>query len=43
MRIQETDTILKESKLARKHVAQTENHGGMLSRAWRMLTSVFKK
>ncbi len=52
MRIQDTDRILKESRYARSAAAQ-QNHQhqhhdeGMMSRAWRMmsskLTGFFKK
>lgn len=49
MRIQETNTILKESRYARNAAAQQhhDHHEGMMSRAWRMvsskLTGFFKK
>lgn len=50
MRIQETNTILKESRYARNAAAQhhhDDHHEGMLSRTWRMvsskLTGFFKK
>lgn len=38
MRIQETDRILKESRVAR-HAAtqQHEEEGGLMSRAWRLV------
>jgi hypothetical protein len=41
MRIQETDKILKESRLARNAAAQQNHHDdeGMMSRAWRMVSS----
>lgn len=48
MRIQETDRILKESRFARSAAAhQQEEGGGVVSRAWRMvsekLTGLFRK
>jgi hypothetical protein len=43
MRIQETDAILKDSKINRKHVSQTENNTSVFSKTWRMITSLFKK
>jgi hypothetical protein len=42
MRIQETDTILKDSKINRKHV-QAENNVSFFSKAWRAVTSMFRK
>ena len=42
MRIQETNEILKESRLAR-NAAATHNHDegtGMMTRAWRMVSSL---
>jgi hypothetical protein len=43
MRIQETDKILKESRYARNAAAQQHEHEGMMSRAWRMVSSLFSK
>ncbi len=48
MRIQETDRILKESRLARNDAArQQEESGNMMSRTWRTvsekLTGLFRK
>jgi len=46
MRIQETDRILKESRVARHSTAVTHDEGTM-SKAWRMVsekfTSLFRK
>ena len=42
MRIQETDKILKEARTAR-HGASQHEHEGIMSRAWRMVSSLFKK
>jgi len=45
MRIQETDRILKDSRVAR-HSAQHDNHehgGGVISRAWQKIVGVFKR
>ncbi|HEX8408006.1 MAG TPA: hypothetical protein VF883_04020 [Thermoanaerobaculia bacterium] len=43
MRIQETNTILKESRYARNAAAQhhhhDDHHEGMMSRTWRMVSS----
>ena len=41
MRIQETNEILKESRHSRQPVKQ--QHEGVLTRAWRMFSSMFKK
>jgi len=44
MRIQQTNQILKEARLARhEHGTQERDRGGMLQRAWRSLTGVFKR
>jgi hypothetical protein len=42
MRIQETDRILKEARLARSHAAHDHEHdeGSMMSRAWRMVSAL---
>jgi len=40
MRIQETNEILKESRLARNAAAHHQDEGGMMSKAWRMLSSL---
>ncbi len=41
MRIQETDRILKESRYGRRPVE--EHKGGVVARAWRKLTGLFKR
>jgi hypothetical protein len=44
MRIQETDRILKESRYARNAAAQPHHdEGGMMSRAWRAVSSLPEK
>jgi hypothetical protein len=43
MRIQETDRVLKEARISRKHVAQESHSTNVFSRTWKMLTSMFKK
>jgi hypothetical protein len=44
MRIQQTDRILKDARIARHNQeAHEHDRGGMLHRAWRSLTSVFKR
>jgi hypothetical protein len=43
MRIQETNTILKESRLARNAAVQQHEDHGMLAKAWRMVSGFFKK
>jgi hypothetical protein len=43
MRIQETDRILKDSKVARHTAAHEHDHDGVISRLWKKVTSVFKK
>ena len=47
MRIQETDRILKESRYARNAAAQQHQEEGVMSRAWRAvsskLTGLFRK
>jgi hypothetical protein len=43
MRIQETNEILKESRLARNAAAQPHDEGGMMSKAWRMFSSLPQK
>ena len=40
MRIQETDRILKEARVARHGVSQQHEEGGVMSRAWRMISSL---
>jgi len=44
MRIQQTDRILKEARIARhgQHM-QEQNRGGMWQRAWHSLTHIFKR
>ncbi len=44
MRIQETDRILKEARVAR-HSAQLHEHDheNVITRAWRKMTSMFKR
>jgi len=44
MRIQETNGILKESRYARNAAAQQQHeHHGLMSRAWRMVSSLPQK
>ena len=43
MRIQETNGILRESRLARNAAAQHHEEGGFMSRAWRMVSSLPQK
>ena len=47
MRIQETDRILKEARNARHAAAQQQHEEGVMSRAWRAvsskLTGLFRK
>ena len=43
MRIQETDKILKESRYARNAAAQQHEPEGIMSRAWRMVSTLFHK
>ena len=43
MRIQETDRILKEARAARHAAHLHEEHANPLTRAWRKLTSMFKR
>lgn len=43
MRIQETDRILKESRYARNGAAHQQHDEGMMSRAWRMVSSLPEK
>jgi hypothetical protein len=40
MRIQETNEILKESRHARHAATQIQDEGGMMTKAWRMLSSL---
>lgn len=40
MRIQETDRVLKEARIARSHTAQQEASHGFLDRAWRMVAAL---
>lgn len=42
MRIQETNGILKESRLAR-NAAHQQDEGGLMSRAWRMVSTLPQK
>jgi hypothetical protein len=44
MRIQQTDRILKDARIAR-HGQQVheQNRGGMWQRAWQSLTGIFKR
>jgi len=41
MRIQQTDTILKEAKISRKHVAADAPKPNVFARAWKAITSLF--
>ena len=46
MRIQETDRILKESRVARNGAGsheQEHHHEGIVSRAWHAVTKLFRK
>ena len=46
MRIQETDRILKDSRVARHSAASQEhehNGGNVISRAWQKIVGVFKR
>jgi hypothetical protein len=44
MRIQQTDQILKEARIARNHNdRQQHSHGTMWSRAWQSLSGIFKR
>jgi hypothetical protein len=43
MRIQETDRILKEARINRAAARQHEEEGGVMSKAWRMISSLFRK
>jgi len=47
MRIQETNGILKESRIARNDAARHAEEEGVMSRTWRMisekLTGIFRK
>lgn len=43
MRIQETDRILKESRVARHGAAVHREEGNIVSRAWRKLVGLFHK
>jgi hypothetical protein len=40
MRIQETNGILKEARIARNHQAAHQEDTGLMSRAWRMVSSL---
>ena len=40
MRIQETDRILKESRNARHSASLNQHEEGVMSRAWRMISSL---
>jgi hypothetical protein len=42
MRIQETDKILKDSRVLRHGNHHQNEHSGMLARVWRKITSVFR-
>ena len=44
MRIQEMDVILKEARYARHyHELHNQDRGGILRRAWRSVTGIFKR
>lgn len=43
MRIQDTDRILKEARYARNTNAAQQHDEGMVSRAWRMVSSLPEK
>ncbi|HEX7152572.1 MAG TPA: hypothetical protein VF618_13875 [Thermoanaerobaculia bacterium] len=40
MRIQETNGILKESRYARHNATTQEEHEGLMTRAWRMISGL---
>lgn len=41
MRIQQTDAILKEAQIARKHAAHEAPKPNVFSRAWKAVTGLF--
>ena len=43
MRIQETDRILKEARVARNQASSPQEHEGFMSRAWNAVSKLFKK
>jgi hypothetical protein len=44
MRIQQTDRILKDAKIARQgQQGHEQTRGGMFQRAWQSLTGIFKR
>lgn len=43
MRIQETDRILKEARIARNAASARQEHHGIVSRAWHAVTKLFRK
>jgi hypothetical protein len=43
MRIQQTDRILKDARIARHGQQHEQNRGGMWQRAWQSLTGIFKR
>jgi hypothetical protein len=43
LRIQETDRILKDARVARHGAAQQPRDEGVLARVWHKLTSLFSK
>ncbi|MEA2325684.1 MAG: hypothetical protein QOE68_643 [Thermoanaerobaculia bacterium] len=44
MRIQQTDRILKDARVARHgQQGHEQNRGGMWQRAWQSLTGIFKR
>ena len=43
MRIQETNEILKESRYARNAASHQQDEGGMMTKAWRMISSLPQK
>ncbi|MBK5259423.1 MAG: hypothetical protein JJE51_07500 [Thermoanaerobaculia bacterium] len=40
MRIQETDRVLKDARIARKQTAQQVQHPGFLDRAWKFVSEL---
>lgn len=43
MRIQETDRILKESRISRHAAAQEQGDSGVMSRMWHLVSSLPEK
>ena len=43
MRIQETDRVLKEARISRKHNPANHEPEGVFARAWSKITSIFRR